>query len=219
MSDARSVREAVDLWNDDCRTEALIDLGVGLVSCGGVFGVLFALAWMVSLSVSVRHATTIASLATGTFMIVAGISAYRGTEPLDGLESLSDAESARDAVTRATARAAFGLRGGAAVGVLSAHGRAGIASLLIDGPRRLIDGVRNIRRRIVVEPELAKRAQKLLRDCDRQPTIQADPRIVFLLVQLLRVEEVQNKDTFVLRVRAKGRDLLERRNGATDPAG
>lgn len=211
MDGPKNIREAVQQWNEDCRTEAAIDIGVGLVSCVVIFGVIYGVTWQLALFTGAGSPATIASVITAIFFVVATWSAIRGSDPIAGMKPLSDAESARREIARVSGQVVGGL-GGGAFSALTSHGRAGIAVLLIDSPRRLVDGIRNLRSQVEVDAQLNKRATKVLRQCDEQRSIKADPRAVFLLVQLrlVSIEAVDADDHITLKVRGKGRELLER---------
>lgn len=187
--------------------EALLTLGVGVVSCIITFGVIYWLSWltftMCLRGVAYRGPWVMSGIVTGVFFIVSVISAWRQIDPIAAAGvgfKYSPGEVMKDMV---------GI--GLGIPIVRREGVAGAAALLIGGPANLLEVWPIWCRRLPSGETLIADAEKLLVASAKGvgPQSVRDPRTIALLHRLHLIKSVHQADaTLLVQATQKGLDLM-----------
>jgi hypothetical protein len=201
--------------NADLSTDLLMKGGLGLLFTGLVYVPLFFAAWSFALVAfgTWRYGLPFGAAATGLLLVVSFRDALRGEDPLRGLERLSDEESARREMERYVALA---------VGLPYARpfGReaiAGLGSVLIAGPRSLVEAARAHRAKFDEDPATLDAGAALLEKViasDKKGGVSFERveqwRAAALILRLGLVEPWSGEgEKLRLRSTAKGRQIAD----------
>lgn len=150
------IREAAGKRNRELTTEAVISAVLGGVFCLLTFGVLWWLAWIVSwYAIGSDHAVFVAFAVAGLFFVVAVASAWRSVDPLENVSPMSDRQMAAQ-----DAAGALSLATG--MPIITRHGAAGGAVVLIGGPANIFEAISLLRHRIPCDTRCARQAAEII---------------------------------------------------------
>lgn len=207
--------QTLEQRRQDLAIDAAIKLGLGALFSGLAFGGLFMLFYLLLFfSDLTKNPGLFAALIALVFIAAATWSALGRVNPFRGLEPASPEDEARRVVARAISHASGDLH---ALGGFRRDSIAAYASILIEGPRLLVEGLARWRSRPAPNIDAQRAAEDTLeRLADARPIDAEDPGGVALLLDLdlIRVEGRVSRESpatlFEIRPTAKGRRLRER---------
>lgn len=203
---AKRIRSRVVRRNIELRNDALLSVGMGLLTILFVYGLLFALAWMIGLFVFFDGTTLFATAVTSLFFVVAVWGAWRGDDPAANLvpavpkhptvEWLEEFLS--DMAEYPTDNPRFAI--------------AGAGMLFLSGPQSLFEAWGAWRARLPNGDEVIESAAVLLQRCRKGATLKGidAPRAAILLRQLMLIRVVEVGSSPRLELTERGTKLLDK---------
>jgi hypothetical protein len=184
MDTARLIRQRVSKRNRELATEALLGGLLGVLFTAVVLGFIFWTAWLIAFfPLGSARATLVASVVAGVFALVAFVSAWRRTNPLAGIDPMSEAQWTRFMALQAA---------GYGAAAEPRRALAGAAHVILGGPVNILEAISTWRHRLRVNQATFAGAADLLNRAARGavPTEQIEHPPAALLLNRLGLARV-----------------------------
>lgn len=203
---AKRIRTRVNRRNAERRNDALLAAGMGLLTIFFVYGLLFALVWMIGLFVFFNATIWFATAVTLVFFVVAVWSAWRKVDPAESLVAQTPehptVEWLVDVLGAMTDTPAYNTR----------FAIAGAGMLFLSGPENLFEAWSAWQARLPTEEIIVNNAAALLQRCRTGATVKDinDPLSAILLRQLLLIRIVSTGESPHLELTERGTKLFDK---------
>ena len=189
--------------------ETTIEAATGILFTALTSGVIFCIVWFVCVSLGGRRfpASTVALGATGIFVLVSAVSAWRHVDPFAGLKPMSNADHLLFAVSSMVDGYVH----------VNRHTVAGLASVLMGGLVNLVSALGSWLHRLPTDPLVIDQAAGILSACRPEVDLKQVNSSMHAAVLLRRLNLiVPRSDSTFVTLTEMGRDIVGVKSSAAE---
>ncbi len=198
------IRKLISQRNNEIMLHAVIELALGVLFCVLVYGFVFVWMWGLGGFFATQLSLTRTQFAlsvVGLFMAVCFFSAWRRVDPLQSVAPMTDTQLMLTYISLASPNLLY---------FSPRHASAGVAAILIGGPKNILSAIGNWRHRLPGSSSLVAEAADLLILAQHGVAINMipSPRAAVLLRRLALIKPVDHGHDIEMVLTENGRETL-----------